>query len=354
MGRLAVYKYFSFIMLIVTFLMSGFTFFGLFGGDVQPAGNTARAMLVYILPLLIIADIVLLIYWLLRKRWHWAAFPLVTILCCIPYIGTIFQFRTVDRLADKKSGLKVATYNVARFNKETTSFIANDILEQMKKQQVDVLCMQEYKDESGDRLNSETYRDYFQYMAMGKNDMIIYSRFPITDKKVLSFDNTNNSAMWADINVNGMLFRVVNVHLQTTGVNRALRKAAKMQMQGVEIADNRLLKAIYGDYTMGMMVRAGQAQTVKEELRKHASEDHSMIICGDFNDVPYSFVYNTMLGDLIDSFKECGSGWMYTFRGNKKVRIDYIFHDEKVKGISYYKEELSYSDHYPVFLKVEF
>ena len=53
MGKLAVYKYFSFIFLITTMIVAGFTFFGLFGGNVPPAGNTARAMLVYILPLLI-------------------------------------------------------------------------------------------------------------------------------------------------------------------------------------------------------------------------------------------------------------------------------------------------------------
>jgi endonuclease/exonuclease/phosphatase family metal-dependent hydrolase len=60
-----------------------------------------------------------------------------------------------------------------------------------------------------------------------------------------------------------------------------------------------------------------------------------------------------MLGDKVDGFKECGKGWMYTFRGgNKKVRIDYIFHDKAFEGISYYRRDLTYSDHYPVFMKM--
>ena len=66
-------------------------------------------------------------------------------------------------------------------------------------------------------------------------------------------------------------------------------------------------------------------------------------------------VYNTVLGNMVDGFKECGSGWARTFRGGKKiVRIDYIFHDEALKGLSYYKSELTYSDHYPVFMKLSF
>ena len=68
--------------------------------------------------------------------------------------------------------------------------------------------------------------------------------------------------------------------------------------------------------------------------------------------MPYSYVYNTLLGDKIDGFKECGDGFMFTYRGNKKVRIDYVFHDQQLEGISYYKRELSYSDHYPVFMKM--
>jgi len=354
MGKLAVYKYFSFIFLVTTFIVAGFTFFGLFGGNVPPAGNTAKAMLVYILPLLIAADAVLLIYWLIRRRWHWAAIPLVTILCCIPYIGTIFQFGSTDEAADKKSGLKIATYNVARFNRETTGFIALDILAQMKKQKVDVFCIQEYYEFSGDKKHSETYKEYFPYMAMGLNDMVIFSRYPITDSKTIEFEQTNNSAMWADIDVNGQLFRVVNAHLETTGFNTTLHNAVKLQNQGVNIENNRLLQAIYGNYTMGMMVRAGQAITIQNELRMNNDPDRALIVCGDFNDVPYSFVYKTMLGDLVDGFKECGSGWMYTFRGNKSVRIDYIFHDKSLKGLTYYRQDLSYSDHYPIYMKLEY
>ena len=278
----------------------------------------------------------------------------MTVLCCIPYSGTIYQFRSLDEKAESKSGLKIATYNVARFNRETTGFIAMDILAQMRKQSVDILCLQEYNDVSGNKKISDSYKEYFPYMAMGKSDMVVFSRFPIIATKNIEFEETNNSAMWADVNVNGQFFRFVNVHLETTGFNRTLHQAAKLHVQGHEIESNRLLRAIYGNYTMGMMVRAGQAERIVNELRLDPEKDFSLVICGDFNDVPYSYVYNTMLGDLVDGFKECGSGWMYTFRGRKSVRIDYIFHDESVKGLTYYRSDLSYSDHYPVLMKVEY
>ena len=350
MGKLAVQKYFSFLILIATFILTGFTFFGLFGGSVNPAGNTARAMLVYALPIIIVGDVIMLAYWLLRRRWKWVPIPLVTLLCCIPYSGTIYQLRSHISGKDFKGGLSIATYNVAMFNRETTGFIALDVLANMKRQGVDVLCIQEYNDISGDKKNSDSYKDYFPHMAQGRNDMVIYSRYPIAASKNIDFGETNNSAMWADIDFKGNTIRVYNIHLETTGISRTFHQAAKQQLLGLDIDNSRLLRAIYGNYTLGMIARAGQANILANDIRQ---SPNPAIVCGDFNDVPYSYVYNTMLGNLVDGFKECGSGFMYTFRGSKKVRIDYIFHDEALHGVTYYKQELSYSDHYPVFMKLE-
>ena len=349
MGKLAVYKYMAMMFLVVQIIVSIFTIAGLYGGDVNPIGNAARALLVYILPILIIANMLLLVYWLIRRRWLFSLIPIVTLACCIPYSGTIFQFGFGNDKNSQQSGLTIASYNVAMFNRETSGFIAQDILAEMRRQNVDVLCMQEYNEVSGDKKNSDSYKEYFPYMAVGRNDMVIYSRYPIMNQKTISFEETNNSAMWADIDIKGNEFRVFNVHMQTTGINRTLHQVNKFSKQNQEIDNNRVLKAIYGNYMLGMMFRVGQAITVANEKR---NSKLPVILCGDFNDVPYSYVYNTLLGDLVDGFKECGKGWMYTFRGKKAVRIDYIFHDKQFKGIDYYKTEITYSDHYPVFMRI--
>jgi endonuclease/exonuclease/phosphatase family metal-dependent hydrolase len=351
MGKIAVYKYVAMMFLVIQVVVSSFTFVALFGGDVTPVGNTARSMLVYVLPLLIIANLLLIIYWLVRRRWIFLAIPVITVACCIPYIGTLYQPGFLHSHEDaSKNGLKIATYNVAMFNRETSGFMAQDILAEMRRENVDVLCLQEYNDISGDKKNSDSYKDYFPYMATGREDMVIYSRYPITQSKKLLFEDTNNSAMWADIDVKGIEFRVFNVHLETTGINRTLHKAGKMMAQNQDISNSRILNAIYGNYMMGMYFRSGQAIQIANEK---ANSKFPVILCGDFNDVPYSFVYNTMLGNMVDGFKECGHGFMYTYRGGKKaVRIDYIFHDQDIKGVDYYRTDLSYSDHYPVFMKV--
>jgi endonuclease/exonuclease/phosphatase family metal-dependent hydrolase len=251
----------------------------------------------------------------------------------------------------KENGIKIATYNVAMFGREVSGFKAQDILAEMRSQNVDVLCIQEYNEMSGNKKNSETYKEYFPYMAVGREDMVIFSRYPITRHQTMLFEETNNSAMWADINIKGSEFRIFNVHMETTGINHTLHQASKLQAKNYDVSDSQLLSAIYGNYMMGMYFRAGQAIQVANEMRQ---SPHPIILCGDFNDVPYSFVYNTLLGNMVDGFKECGSGFMKTYRGSNKkpVRIDYIFHDEGIKGLTYYRSDLTYSDHFPIYMKI--
>ena len=352
MGKLAVYKYAAAMFLTLQVVVSVFTLVGLFGGNVTPVGNTARAMCVYILPILIAANIVLILYWIIRRKWLFLAIPVLTVACCIPYIGTYYQFSLENPQKNTQNGLKIASYNVAMFKRETSGFMAQDILAEMRRQKVDILCMQEYNEISGDQKNSESYKEYFPYQQVGRSDMVIFSRYPITGSKTILFEETNNSAMWADVNVNGKEFRVFNVHLETTGINGTLHRASKtMFQQHQEVDKSRLMNAILGNYTLGLMFRSGQAITIANEKRE---SEKPTILCGDFNDVPYSFVYNTVKGDMVDGFKECGAGWMYTYRGmkNKPMRIDYIFHDESIKGLAYYKTDLTYSDHFPVFMKI--
>jgi len=337
------------MMLVLTASMMVFTIAALFGGSADPVSNHALAMLVYVLPVLIIVNAILLLFWLIRRRFHWASMPALSLLCCIPYIGTVYQPGLFHSNNDEKTGVMLATYNVAAFGRETSGFKSSDILANMKTKNVDIFCVQEYSDISGDRLNSNTYRDYFHHMAFGRNDMIIYSRYPIKQSQVIDFGDTNNSGMWADIEINDKTIRVFNVHLETTGFNRTLSEYAKREMKGQVTEENALIKAIYNNYTLGMIIRSRQAKLVSQEIK---NSPLPVIVCGDLNDVPYSYTYKTVMGDLVDGFKECGSGFMSTYRGAKQFRIDYIFHDKSITGLNYYKQELYYSDHNPVYMKI--
>ena len=86
-----------------------------------------------------------------------------------------------------------------------------------------------------------------------------------------------------------------------------------------------------------------------------AASRHPVIVCGDFNDVPNSYTYFTVKGDLQDAFLEKGSGFGRTLRMlSPTLRIDYILADQRFKVTQYHKIEVPYSDHYPILADLEF
>ena len=74
-----------------------------------------------------------------------------------------------------------------------------------------------------------------------------------------------------------------------------------------------------------------------------------MIICGDFNNTAFSYVYRKIKGDLKDAFKEAGNGFGRTHEFQFiPMRIDFILTDEAfaINGFKSYSEH--FSDHYPI------
>ncbi|MDR1809492.1 MAG: endonuclease/exonuclease/phosphatase family protein, partial [Prevotella sp.] len=77
---------------------------------------------------------------------------------------------------------------------------------------------------------------------------------------------------------------------------------------------------------------------------------HAMIICGDFNDTPFSYAYQTIRGNFVDSFKETGNGFGFTYHENAMLmRIDYIMHTKNIVSFNCEVGNVKYSDHYPIW-----
>ncbi|MEM8906288.1 MAG: endonuclease/exonuclease/phosphatase family protein, partial [Bacteroidota bacterium] len=92
--------------------------------------------------------------------------------------------------------------------------------------------------------------------------------------------------------------------------------------------------------------RAQQAHLVAEHVR---NSPYPVMICGDFNETPLSYVYRILSAPLQDAFKQKGSGLGTTYAGKiPALRIDYILADRRLKILDHQILYKSYSDHYPV------
>ena len=91
MGKKAVKKYFSAVILTITIFLFVIILVGLYGGEVSPEGNTLRATATMLLPIFVALNLLTLLYWAIRRSWF-VLIPLVSMACSYRYVGTILQF----------------------------------------------------------------------------------------------------------------------------------------------------------------------------------------------------------------------------------------------------------------------
>ena len=99
-----------------------------------------------------------------------------------------------------------------------------------------------------------------------------------------------------------------------------------------------------------ILKRAEQARTIASLV---SVTEYPVILCGDFNDTPGTYTYETLKGDLQDGFVSAGKGYAATYRGfHNLLRIDYLFHSATLTAIKYKTIPYEMSDHNPVYLEV--
>jgi endonuclease/exonuclease/phosphatase (EEP) superfamily protein YafD len=78
---------------------------------------------------------------------------------------------------------------------------------------------------------------------------------------------------------------------------------------------------------------------------------YPVIVCGDFNEIPYGYVYSKMRDLLANGFEKKGQGFGFTYNHLPYfIRIDHQFYSEDKLDIHRLKtfRDIKYSDHYPV------
>ena len=101
-----------------------------------------------------------------------------------------------------------------------------------------------------------------------------------------------------------------------------------------------------GKLKIGFLKRQAQADKIKAEIDK---SPYPVIVCGDFNDVPNSYAYETIGRGLQNAFEKKGAGLGRTFSGiAPTLRIDQIFIDSFYQVNQYTRVAKKLSDHFPI------
>ena len=282
-----------------------------------------------------------------KKKWK-SIVPLLAILLHAEYLSAVYQPPYWSRPAavpQEGTPLTVVTYNASHFywNKKYTM---NEAAAYIKKQQPDIICFQEAPDNG--YYHPDSIRQAFAYAPYRSisrrtdhSPVAIYSRYPIHQVKTAYYKNSWNMSMIADIRINDRHLRVINNHFETTSVNayRGIITAPGKTLKVRVKAAKDLIQKMKDNYRK----RADQADSIHAEIER---SPYPVLVCGDFNDTPASYTYRQIRKGLTDGFRDCGSGYQYTFRQLYKLwRIDYVFYSKPLKGHECYSPEKSYSDH---------
>ncbi len=359
-----------------------------------------------LLPVLIILNIFYAIYWLIRRKWLICLIPAAAIAGSYNYYTTIYRFndkKTAEILMqkEKENNLRILTYNTGNFlNKDGIRF-AHTMADFLQSQNIDIACFQEYALQGRFKDTVGRIMDAYPYSisnADNKNiQLAVYSKYPITESRYEQYPSSNDGYIIstvalcgkelidketsealrkysvlpdsiADIplhirdslakNVTDSLIGLspkiilINTHLQSTGVSTTDMDAKEIKKAGGDIGTIEIAKTLTARMSWSAVMRVQQIEILSALIEK---QTYPVILCGDFNETPLSYVYNRTASQLKDGFKEGGQGYMYTYKYLGKIlRIDYIFHSRGMESVKYFSPDKEWSDHNPVISELEF
>ena len=326
-----------------------------FSDRISPVSYPTLSCLGMAFPVFAVINLLFLLFWIAfywRKSW----IPVVGFL--LAYIP-ISKYMPLNPRQDVPEGsIKVVSYNVCLYNGAGANRdTADAILDYIKGQQADIVCVQEDADKWRNNL-LDSYRKLFDYndttlLAVpekGSNSLGIHTRYPILRKERICYPSNGNGSVAYYLLKGQDTLLVINNHLECTHLSRKDRTRYAGILKGEVKGDTARIEAmnLIGKLAKHSARRAPQAEAVHRYVEAH--RQYPTIVCGDFNDTPISYAHRTIAQGLTDCFQASGRGIGLSY--NQKgfwVRIDHILCSPAFEPYNCYVDsKIKFSDHYPV------
>ena len=352
------------IFIILNVLFSGAFLLACLASGLDPVEWWMIALLGLVFGYLVIALIAFILFWLVIKP-RFILVSLVPMLIGYKSIAVFFALQVSEKFNYQKPAnvLRVAHWNVARFtewkrNNNRGSQVRLKMMDQIKEQNADVLCLQEFYTSTDTTYYNNMHHImkevgypyyYFAQRLDGEKQWFgnaIFSRRPIIDSGRLNFPHERypETLLHTDILFNRDTVRIYTTHLASLQFNKedyeTIEEIKDRQRVGLQSS-----KGIFGKIRRAMAQRQEQAHLIKEIL---SNDPYPTILTGDFNDVPNSYAYATIKGDQFqDVFLQRGFGIGRTFNAiSPTLRIDYILATKQFDVLQFNRVVKDFSDHY--------
>ena len=369
---MANYKRFTKVLFIVLNVLAAIAFLlACLAPYLNPQKWWAVSLLALGFAFLVVTLLSFIFFWLVFNA-RFVFISIIPLLIGWKAISVFFAFHNPGKFnyEKPKNVLRIAHWNVGRFtewkkNNNKGSKTRLKMMDLIKEQNADVLCMQEFFHSTDSiyydnldyivkELNYPYY--YFSWDDDGYKQwvgQIIFSRFPIIDSGMIRFPRPSSpeALLQADIVFNGDTIRFYTTHLQSVQFKKKdFERIDKIKSTDDGMVENS--KNIFTKLKRGFERRYVQANVVKDII---ANSPYPYILTGDFNDVPNSYTYFAIKDEkLQDAFLETGLGVgrTYTYIA-PTLRIDYIFTTKDFSIQQFNRIIKNYSDHYMLVADVQ-
>ncbi len=315
------------------------------------------AFLGLIYPILLVTGTASLLYFAFRKQKEALIFAIV-IVSGFNHILDFFSFGNSN--PPPNASLKVMSYNVRMFNRYMwidDKNIGSKIIELIRKQSPDILCLQEFYSQE-DKANyqdsiiktqlTDSYLiSYKHHKKYGGN--AIFSRYPIVNEGFINIGISNHKCIFADIQYHEDTIRVYSLHLASMHLNYGDYEFIDGKKS--EKKRDKLSKMFHLWLKLAKAYerRSVEVQIISPHINK---SPYPTIICGDFNDPPMSYTYKILTRRYKDAFLKSGFGIGRTFsKFAPTFRIDYILHSKDFLPFEFTRLNAELSDHYAITCK---
>lgn len=329
-----------------------------FAPAINPDKYWQFGILGLIFPFMIFVNISFIIFWLFSKTKINALISLVIIMLGWSAFSGVIGLKLPTDIPPNKKAIKVMTYNIRAMSLMKNYPTKN--LEKNKENFIfyieenglpDVFCVQETTVPNIKFMTNAFNLPYVKRHSGYNSQSAILSKYIIDNSGEIKFDEGNGDCVWADISIEGSSIRFYSFHLHSNTISVQADSIFDVhninQKKAVEGA-----KGMFSKYKYSARIRNQQATKIKNHIK---SSPLPVVVCGDLNDTPQSFVYHTMVDGLKDCFKERGIGFGTTWAGNPPgLKIDYIFVSDTIETFSNTILKRRFSDHYPIVATMSF
>ena len=214
--------YILFVLITIAFVVAAIA--GFATGRINPEGKEWISFPGLVLLPVLAANLCLFLMWCVFRS-HWCWVPLAALLLNWEFLISMFQIRVFPKeIPIGKEAVKVITYNVNNFNTDGKKQLPN-IADWLRKEDPDIVCLQECPVESALRMDSVAKTlSFLPYYCSTRSATkaagnAIFSKYPILRFESILYPESSNKSLFAVMDIQGDSVRVFNNHFQTTSVN---------------------------------------------------------------------------------------------------------------------------------------